>query len=166
MELKTVMLAHLASCENILRDGHDLIPSWLVTGPDGSWLIFTRFDHDKPEQLERLFYLMNRFMVWKLANGFVLGMEAWLGPEKTRRGEEAVIAIAVSRGEKRGVMRRINRTEGSISFGAHEWLGSDDIDGTFFSVLPSRTDSLSAEEAAMLNDIFGEDGEMPASKIS
>ncbi len=166
MELKTIMLVHLASCENILKDGHDLIPSWLVTGPEGSWLIFTRFDHDKPEQLQRLLYLMNRFMAWKLATGFVLGMEAWLGPEKTREGEEALFAIGVTRTERLAVMRRIRRRKGEIALGPLEWLGADAIDGTFFTLLPARTETVTAEEVRMLDQIFGEDGETPAVKMS
>ncbi len=166
MELKTIMLSHLASCEHTLKDGHDLIPSWVVTGPEGSWLIFTRFDHDQPEQLERLLYLMKRFMAWKLATGFVLGMEAWLGPEKTREGEEALFAIGVTRAERLAVMRRIRRGKDTIALGPPEWLGADAIDGTFFSLLPERTESMTVEEAKMLDQIFGEEGETPAVKMS
>ena len=34
---------------------------------------------------------MPRFMAWKFATGFVLTAETWLGPERTRSGEEAVL---------------------------------------------------------------------------
>jgi hypothetical protein len=91
MSLKAKLLTHLASCEKMLRSGEDIIPSWHVMGAEGDWLIFTRFDNDKPEQLERLLYLMNRFMAWKLATGFTLGMEAWLGPDKTRQGGRGAV---------------------------------------------------------------------------
>ena len=60
------------------------------------FLILTRFDPDKPEQRERAFALVPRFMAWKLATGFVLTAETWLGPERTRSGEEAVLTIGVS----------------------------------------------------------------------
>jgi hypothetical protein len=34
-------------------------------------------------------------MAWKCATGFVLTAETWLGPERTRSGEEAVLTIGV-----------------------------------------------------------------------
>ena len=166
MTLKSKILAHLASCEKMLKSREDIVPSWIISGADGDWLIFTRFDHDKPEQLQRLMYLMNRFMAWKLATGFVLGMEAWLGSENTREGQEALFAIGVTRAERLAVMRRIRRSKGEIALGPLEWLGADAIDGTFFNIPPARSESVTVEEARMLDRIFGEDGESPAVRMS
>jgi hypothetical protein len=42
--------------------GADVVPAWRINTPEGSYLVFTRFDHDKPEQRERLFVLISRFM--------------------------------------------------------------------------------------------------------
>jgi hypothetical protein len=49
-------------------------------------------------------------MAWKCATGFVLTAETWLGPERTRSGEEAVLTIGVSHHERMAVIRRIRRT--------------------------------------------------------
>ena len=72
----------------IARDGHEVVPAWRILAPDGDFLILTQFDPDRPEQRERAFALVPRFMAWKLATGFVLTAETWLGPERTRSGEE------------------------------------------------------------------------------
>ena len=91
----------------IVRDGHEVVPAWRVLAPDGDFLILTRFDPDRPEQRERAFALVPRFMAWKLATGYVLTAETWLGPERTRSGEEAVLTIGVTRHERMAVIRRI-----------------------------------------------------------
>jgi hypothetical protein len=58
--------------------------------------------------------LVPRFMAWKLATAFVLTAETWLGPERTRSGEEAVATIGVSHRERLGVMRRVRRIPGLV----------------------------------------------------
>jgi hypothetical protein len=55
-------------------------------------------------------------MAWKLATGFVLIPETWLGPERTRSAEEAVLTIGVSHHERMAVIRRIRRTP-ALAFG-------------------------------------------------
>jgi hypothetical protein len=45
-------------------------------------------------------------MAWKSATAYVLTAETWLGPQRTRSGEEAVLTIGVSRRERVGVIRR------------------------------------------------------------
>jgi len=61
-----------------------VVPAWLITTPESSYLILTR-DH---KQRERLLHLITRFMTWKMATSFV---EFWLEPEVTRSGEEALL---------------------------------------------------------------------------
>jgi hypothetical protein len=124
-------------------------------------MILTKFDPDKPEQRERALALMPRFMAWKLATAFVLTAETWLGPERTRSGEEAVLTIGVSHHERMAVIRRIRRTP-ALAFGPSEWLPPDALDDTYFRLLPSGQNTVSAEEAAMLAAVFAEDGELPA----
>jgi hypothetical protein len=63
----------------------------------------TRYDPDKPDQREQMMQLVPRFMAWKLATAFVMTAETWLGPERTRSGEEAVMAIGISYRERLGV---------------------------------------------------------------
>jgi hypothetical protein len=117
--LRDMMVADLERALEIVRDGHEVVPAWRVLAPDGDFLILTKFDPDKPEQRERTFALVPRFMAWRLATAFVLTAETWLGPERTRSGEEAVLTIGVSHHERMGVIRRIRRTP-ALSFGPPE----------------------------------------------
>ena len=104
-------------------------------------------------------------MAWKLATAFVFSGETWLGPERTRSGEEAVIAIGVSQRERMGVIRRIRRTPGLL-FMPPEWLAGDVIDATYFNLLPRGESEVTAEEAEVLKAVFGENGELPARPTS
>jgi hypothetical protein len=166
MSVKSQLLEHLAACEKIARDGQEVIPAWRIAGAEAEFVVITRFDHDKPEQVERLMLLMKRFMVWKLATHFIIGMEAWLGAEKTREGDEAIFAIAVSREEPMGAMKRILRNGVAVEFGPLEWLAAEQIDRTFFELLPGRAEVLQPGEAEALEAIFGENGELPAVRLS
>ena len=96
MSLRELMLEELARGLQIIRDGHELVPAWHITTPEGQFVILTRFDPDEPDQRERMLMLVPRFMAWKLATSFVLTAETWLGPERTRSGEEAIATIGVS----------------------------------------------------------------------
>ena len=165
MSLRDLMLADLERGLAIVRDGHEIIPAWRILTPDGDFLILTRFDPDHPDQRERMLALVPRFMAWKLATAFVLTAETWLGPQRTRSGEEAVLTIGVSHHERSGVIRRIRRTP-SIAFTPPEWLGADAIDEHYFRLLPVGQNAVTAEEAAMLADVFGEDGELPAQRLN
>jgi hypothetical protein len=94
----------------------------------------------------------------------VLTAETWLGPERTRSGEEAVATIGVSHRERLGVMWRVRRTPGV--FMPLEWLRPESLDETYFRLLPSGSIEVAAEEAAMLAAMFGENGELPARRSS
>jgi hypothetical protein len=59
------------------------------------------------EQRERALFLVGQFMVWKIATSFVLTAETWLGAEVTRFGDEALLAVGVSRHERLAVVQRI-----------------------------------------------------------
>jgi hypothetical protein len=161
MPLQNVMLNDLERGLAIVRDGHEVVPTWRIFTPEDDFLILTRFDPDAPNQRDRMMALVPRFMAWKLATAFILTAEIWLGPERTRSGEEAVVAIGVSRHQRFGVIRRIRRTP-KVTFEPPEWLGADQIDGEYFRLLPSGQTTVAAEEAAMLASIFAEDGELPA----
>src|SRR5207248_1491860 len=119
----------------------------------------------KPAQRERVLALVPRFMAWKLASAFVFTAESWLGPERVRSGEEAVLALGISHTERLAVIQRIARSP-SLAFGPLEWLGPDEIDEGYFRMLPSGVSSVTAAEATELAAIFGEDGELPAQRLS
>ena len=54
MSLVDIMLEQLVIARRIVEDGHEVAPAWRIATPDGSYLILTRFDPDKSEQLQRL----------------------------------------------------------------------------------------------------------------
>ena len=165
MSLRELMLQDLAGALAIVRDGREVVPAWRILTPEGDFLILTRFDPDKPDQRERILALVPRFMAWKMATAFVLTADTWLGPERARSGEEAVLAIGVSRTERLGVIRRIRRTPGLV-FMPPEWLRAEALDENYFRLLPSGQSNVTTEEAAMLAAMFGEGGELPARQLS
>jgi hypothetical protein len=162
--LRDLMLADLERGLAIVRDGHEVVPIWRILTPDGDFTILTRFDTDSAEQRARAFALVPRFMVWKLATAFVLTAETWLGPERSRSGEEAVLTVGVSHYDRLAVIRRIRRSR-PVSFSAAEWLAPDALDETYFRLLPTGQNEVTVEEAAMLAAVFGKDGEMPARAV-
>ena len=165
MSLATTMLELLAVARRIVREGHEVVPAWRIETSEGAFLILTRFDPDKPTQRERAHSLISRFMVWKMATSYVLTVETWLGPEKTRTGEEGLLAIGVSRHERLAVMQRIRRGD-AVSFDDPEWLLPHQVDTAYFKMLPGGLTEISAAEASELARIFGKNGELPATRVS
>jgi hypothetical protein len=86
MSLIDIMIDQIGTTRTIIEDGAEVIPVWRINTPEGSYLVFTRLDYDKPERRERLLHLMTRLMVRKMATSFVLTAETWLGDEITRSG--------------------------------------------------------------------------------
>lgn len=165
MSLTALMIEQIGAARTIVEDGAEVIPAWRINTPEGSYLVFTRFDHDKPEQRERVFLLISRFMTWKMATSFVLTAETVLGAEETREGDEALLAIGVSHHERFGLVQRITKRD-PVSFGTPEWLMPDQIDETYFRLLPSGVREITAEEQRELAVIFGEGGELVAERLS
>jgi hypothetical protein len=162
MSLRDVMLKDLERGLAIVRDGHEIVPAWRIFTPEDDFVILTRYDPDKPDQREQMMQLVPRFIAWRLATAFVMTAETWLGPERTRSGEEAVMAIGVSHRERLGVIRRKPVT----SSGPPEWIAADAIDEGYSRMLPTGQTTVTEEEAAMLKAIFSEYGELPARPAS
>jgi hypothetical protein len=165
MSLTAIMLEQLAVARHIVEDGAEVIPAWRITTPGGSFLILTRFHTDRPEQRERAVLLISRFMAWRLATSFVLTVETWLGPEVTRSGDEALLVVGVSHHERLAAMQRLRRADVG-TFGEVEWLTPDQVDETYFKILPTGRCEITAEEAHELAVIFGKDGELAAEQLS
>jgi hypothetical protein len=146
MSLRNLMLEDLERGLAIFRAGHEIVPSWRILSPEGDFVIVTPFDPDKPDQREQMLALVPRLMAWKLATAFVLTTESWLGPERTRSGEEAVLTIGVSRHERLGVIRRVRKTPG-VAFAPPEWLPADALDENYFGLLPYGRSIVTTEEA-------------------
>jgi hypothetical protein len=67
MSLTALMIEQIGSARPFVEDGAEVVPVWRINTPEGSYLVFPRFDHDRPEQRERVFLLISRFMSWKMA---------------------------------------------------------------------------------------------------
>ena len=120
---------------------------------------------DRRYERERALLLITRFMAWKLATSFVLTAETWLGSEVTRTGDEALLVVGVSRHERLGLLQRITGRD-PASFGTPEWLMPEQMDETYFRLLPTGSGEITLEEIAELSAIFGKDGEMAAERLS
>jgi hypothetical protein len=166
MSLAAIMLEQLAVARRIVEDGCEVVPAWRVTTPEGTFLILTPFDPDKPEQRDRALFMLSRFMTWKMATSFVVAAETFVGAEITRSGEEAVLCVGVSRAERLCVLQRICRQGDDIEFGQQEWIDEGQIDDLYFTLLPTGRSEISAEEATELIAVFGEDGELAAQRLS
>ena len=165
MPLVDIMLDQLVTARRIVEDGAEVVPAWLITTPESSFLVLTRFDTDKPEQRERVLVLMTRFMAWKMATSFVLVAETWVDPVISRSGQEALLVVGASRHEKRLAMQKIVR-EVPVDFGPVVWLAPEQVDHTYFNLLPAKTSEITIEEIAELSAVFGEGGEMAAQRLS
>jgi hypothetical protein len=167
MSLVDIMIEQMASARHVLENHDDeyIVPSWIIVSPTGEYLIHTRFDQNEPEQRERALLLISRFMTWKMATSFVLTVETGLGAEETREGEEAILVIGVSRQERLGLVQRIEERD-PLRLGPPEWLQADQIDETYFDLLPGKTSEITVDEIAELTAIFGDGGEMAAERLS
>jgi hypothetical protein len=165
LSLPEIMLEQLAIARRIVEDGHEVVPAWRITTPEGSFLVLTRFDHNKAGQHERVLHLISRFMAWKTATSFVVTAETWLGPEITRAGEEALLVVGVSYHERLAAMQWLGRAD-VITFAPVKWLAPEQVDETYFKILPTGASVITAEDAHELAVIFGKDGELAAERLS
>ena len=155
------MLDQLAIARHIIEAGQEVVPAWRIMTPEGTFLIFTRFDTAQPEQREHAISLISRFMVWKMATSFVLTAETWVGAD----GEDALFIIGVSRHERLAALQRIKRGD-PVSFSNPMWLAPHHVDDRYLEMLPRGETEITAEEAAKLASIFGKNGELPAERLS
>ena len=133
MSLVDIMIDQLGTARKILGDGQEVVPAWRISTPEGAYLVLVRLDQDAPEQRERAFLLVSRFMKWKLATSFVLTSETWLGSKPKPGSEEAILAVGVTRHERIGLIQKI-RGRDPLLLTSPEWLSAGQID-EFFSSL-------------------------------
>ena len=53
-----------------------------------------------------------------------------------------------------------------VNFGPVVWLAPDQVDDTYFSLLPAKASEITMEEIAELSAAFGEGGELQAERLS
>jgi hypothetical protein len=163
MSLATILLGQLSVATQKIETGSDVVPAWRIATPEGTFLILSKFDPEKPGERERAMHLVSRFMVWKMATSFVLTAVTWLGAPQGVR-DEALLAVGVSHHERLAVLQRIRRGE-AVGFSDPTWLAPHHIDGDYFRMLPGGRTEVSAEEALELARIFGKNGELPAQRL-
>jgi len=160
MSLVDIMIDQMGDARRALDNGKPVVPVWVIKAPEGTYRIYTEFDTAKPEQRERALRLVSRFMTWRLAFSFVLTAVMRLST-----GEDAILAVGVSRQERVGLVQRIRRRE-PLCLTSPEWLTAEQIDEKYSCLLPSRKSEITADEIAELASIFGEGGEMAARRLS
>jgi len=156
------MLDQLRVAHRIISEGAEVIPAWRIGTPRTGWLILSRFDHDQPAEQDRILHYIRRFMVSTLADSFILTGQT--GPASTaliRKSEESIICVIAS-GSDRFVLRQLIHRTPSLSFGGLECIDRKQIDPVYWSLLPTRRETIDPEEVEELNAIFGKDGELSA----
>ena len=68
MALVDIMIDQMSTIPQRNREGGEVVPVWRIATSEDSYLIFTRFDHDQPEQRQRTLHLISRFMAWTRAS--------------------------------------------------------------------------------------------------
>jgi hypothetical protein len=165
MSLATIMHEQLAIARRIVEDGHEVVPAWRISTPEGAFLILTPFDMDKFEEREKAIFAISQFMAWKMATSFVLTAETWLGGQPTRQDDQALLAVGVSRHERLAVLQQIWRGD-TVSFSEAQWLPSHHVDERYFEMLPRGGREITAEDETELARIFGKNGELRAERVN
>ena len=156
MKIFDFLIDEMAMSEGIVRDGNEVVPRLRIFTPEGQFVIFVQLPDDARER-DRLMKLVARFMAWKMAIAFVLSAEM--------RSPDAITSFAVTRSERHGIMRRINRGA-AISFADTEELDAQTAGDDLLSLLPGRKSAITFEQQRELERVFGEDGEIPAHRLA
>ena len=112
MSLVDIMIDQIGDVRRTLEDGKPWVPAWVITTPEGTYRVYTEFGAANPEQRKRALLLVSRFMTWRLATSFVLTAEMRLSTAES--GEDAMLAVGVSRHEQVGLVQRIRRRKPSV----------------------------------------------------
>ncbi len=162
--MKTMMLEELACSVAIVRSAEEVIPRWRIATPEGEFVVFTRFADDDDQRAYALWFI-SRFMIWKMALGFVMTGETWLTADRGATAAEAVVTIGVPRDEASGALCQITR-QPFLSVGELEWLSEAQIDPAYRRLLPANEMQLTTDELATIVAAFGEGGDFPARRLS
>ena len=141
--LRASILEELAISERIVRDGHEVVPRYLVIAPDGEHTIMVQLPDDIGARHERML-VVRAFIIWKAATGFVQSTEL-IEPN-------AIASVAVSRDGVSGALRRITRKP--LAFAVHEWFGREGVGDEIVSLLPPLALSLTESDVRFIDDAF------------
>ena len=166
--MRTLLLEELARSEKIVRDGVEVVPRFRIVTPEGEFVVMIQMKDDLADRQERL-DLMAAFMAWKYASGFIFSVETWLGPsgalqDAGKRQGEAILSFGVSRDERCGAMRTLQRNP--LRFSAPTWLGPEHIEPGLLAMLPARETTIDPPTLKLLRKAFGPSGWLDAVKLS
>lgn len=127
------------SC-GVIGDGHEVVPRFFITTPDGDYTIFCPLPDAYEVRIARL-GLVSRFMAYRMATRFVFSGEL-LEPD-------AVSAIGVSRRLAIAGVRLIERSP--LTFSPTQWIEDvDEIGDEIPSLFPREVEELSAVQIVEL----------------
>ena len=141
------------------------MPGWHITTPEGSYLVLTPFDHNKPGQRERALFL---------SPGSWLGGWRRVSCSPRRRGLDPRSRVRATRRCSSSAFPTTSAWRRCSGSGALQWSPSsqwsgsltEQVEEAYFKLLPTGRSEVPAEEAAEPTIIFGKDGEMQAERLS
>jgi hypothetical protein len=152
--MRDLLLEELAMFERIVRDGLEVVPRFRVLTAGGEYVIFAPLSDDLAER-RRTLQMIGAFMAGKLAQAFVMSAEI--------EEPDAIVAIAVSRDGREGVLQKIARNP--LGFGAPRWLDAAAVDPEVVALLPGRETVLDAETLQDLERAFVPGGEFATWRV-
>lgn len=139
--------------QKLIKAGHEVIPHFRVMTYDSDYMVFVPLPDDVEVRVAR-FDLVRRFMVWKMATGFIFTTET-VEPD-------ALTSMALWRDKQtcklqgEGFWCAITRKP-KISFGAYEPMTTEQA-GDMLGMLPQSEEQLTREEIQELETLMSEDG--------
>jgi hypothetical protein len=154
--LRKVLLEEMGVSEAIVCDGHEVIPRFRIFTADGDFAVLMPLSDNAADRHRRI-RLVGHFMAWKMATNFVISGEL--------HAPDAISSFFVGRHEREGLFRLIERGP-PISFGKIRTLGEGEVEAVLVALLPQRETAMTSDGIAELERVFGDEGEMPAMRVS
>ena len=133
------------------------IPRWRIVCPGREYQVMTRFAETEANRA-RIARLLNGYMAWRMATGYILAGQTWLGAAGTRDGDEALFAVGVTRSDALGAMCRIRRKP-ELSFSEIEWLDGPSVDEWYRLLLPLTDTEIDPDTMREIRAAFDTGGE-------
>ncbi len=158
----SILRSELRRSVKIIKGGNEIVPRFRIFTHDGDYIVFNPLPDDIKIRHERM-ALVRRFMVWKLATGFILSTET-MQPD-------AVTAVAVWRDggsdeiKVLGLYQLITRNGSAKPSFAPEERAGKEMAGDVLELLPRHQESLSQDEIDELQTLMGNDGFFVVEKI-
>lgn len=133
----------LGFSRGVIRDGHELVPRYLIGSEDGEVTIFVQLPDDMSERNKRM-ELVATYMKVKMATWFVMSSEL--------AEPDACVSCYVDRDNVVAGLQIIDRTP--LSFGEIVWLPRDQIGDELPAMLPAKEEMASAKDLAEVEELI------------